>query len=51
MEDEDINKLSPPPLVRFTSIWKAVTNSGKESLPGTKLAIFDTNNLYFFKLE
>ena len=51
MEDKDITTISPPPLVRFISIWKAVANGGKKFLSSIKLAIFNANNLYYFKLE
>ena len=51
VEDEDIDKLSPPPPARFTSIWRAVAGNRNESLPGIKSAMFNTNNLYFFELE
>ena len=48
MEDEDVDS---PPLARFASVWKAVTSSKNKSLPGTKLAVFNTKNIYYFKLD
>ena len=51
VEDKDIGLPLPPPPARFTSIWKVVTSSKNESLPGTKLAIFNTKNIYYFKLD
>ena len=52
VEDKDID-LSPPPLppIRFISVWKAVTSNKNKSLPGIKLAIFNTKNIYYFKLD
>jgi len=59
VEDEDIDSLpspsppspSPPPPARFISVWKAVTSSKNKSLPGIKLAVFNTKNIYYFKLD
>lgn len=54
VEDEDVGlllPLPPPPPARFTSVWKAVTNNRKESLPGIKLAIFNTKSIFYFKLD
>ena len=52
MEAEDDDASTPPPLIiRFTSVWKAVTASGWEVLPGTKLAVFNVNDLFIFQLE
>ena len=51
VEDEDVDSPPPPPPVRFTSVWKAVAGGKNESLPGTKSAIFDTKNIYYFKLD
>jgi len=53
VEDEDVDSPPPPPPppTRFTSIWKAVTSSKNKSLPGIKLAVFDTKNIYYFKLD
>ena len=52
VEDKDIGSPPPPPPpVRFISVWKAVIGSGKESLPSMKSAVFDTKNIYYFKLE
>lgn len=42
---------SPPPPPRFISVWKAVASGVKESLPGTKSAVFDTKNIYYFELD
>ena len=52
-EHKDSDTLSPllPPPVRFTSVWKATVSGGKETLPGIKSAIYNTNNLYLFQLE
>src|SRR5206468_69134 len=51
-DDEDTSTLSPLLLlVHFTSVWKAVAAGGKEVLPGTKSAVFDTDNLFLFQLE
>jgi len=51
VEDEDVGLPPLPPPARFTSVWKAVTGSGKESLPGIKSAVFNTKNRYYFELE
>src|SRR5689334_8812957 len=50
VEDEDAGS-STPPLARFTSVWKAVAAGGKETLPGTKSAVFNVNDLFLFQLE
>jgi hypothetical protein len=49
-EDDDANT-PPPPLIRFTSVWKAVTAGGREVLPSTKSAVFNVDNLFIFQLE
>jgi hypothetical protein len=52
VEDEDVGSPPPlPPLARFTSVWKAVIGSGKEPLPGIRLAVFDTKSICYFKLD
>ena len=51
VEDEDVDSPPPPPPVRFISVWKAVIGSKSKSLPGIKLAIFNTKNIYYFKLD
>jgi len=52
VEDKDIDLLPPlPPPVRFTSVWKAVISSKNKSLPGTKSAMFNTKNIYYFELD
>ena len=53
VEDKDIGSSPPPPPppARFISVWKAVTGGRKESLPSIKSAVFDTKNIYYFKLE
>ena len=54
VEDKDIDSPpspSPPLLIRFTSVWKAVTSSKNKSLPSIKLAVFNTKNIYYFKLD
>lgn len=50
VEDEDAGSTTPP-LARFTSVWKAVAAGGKETLPGTKSALFNVNDLFLFQLE
>jgi len=52
VEDEDID-LPPPqlPPARFISVWKAVISSKNKSLPGIKSAVFNTKNIYYFKLD
>jgi len=47
-KDLDTLSPSPPPPVRFISIWKATISGRKETLPATKSAIYNTNNLYLF---
>ena len=55
VEDKDIGLPlllpSPPPPARFSSVWKAVICSRKESPPSTKLAIFNTKSIYYFELD
>ena len=51
VEDEDVGSPPPPPPARFISVWKAVTGSGKESLPGTRSAIFNTKSIFYFELD
>jgi len=51
VEDEDVDSPPPPPPARFISVWKAVASSKNESLPGTKSAIFNTKNIYYFELD
>jgi len=54
VEDKDIDSspsLLPPSLARFISVWKAVMSSKNKSLPGIKLAVFNTKNIYYFKLD
>jgi len=53
VEDKDVGlpPPPPPPSVRFTSVWKAVIGGGKESPPGTRLAVFNTKSIYYFKLD
>ena len=52
VEDEDTGLLLPLLLpARFISVWKAVIGNRKEFLPGMKSAIFNTKNIYYFKLE
>ncbi|KAF2184804.1 hypothetical protein K469DRAFT_688413 [Zopfia rhizophila CBS 207.26] len=61
-EDEDVEQAvecegeyagtpTPPPPARFTSVWKAVAASGRETLPGTKSAVFNADNLFLYLLE
>ena len=50
-EDSSILLPLPPLPIRFTSVWKATIYSKKETLPGIKSAIYNTNNLYLFQLE
>ena len=47
-KDEDIGTPSPPPPARFTSVWKAVTASRREALPGIKSAVYDTDSIFLF---
>ena len=51
VEDEDVGSPSPPPPVRFTSVWKAVIDGGKESLPSIRSPIFNTKSIYYYKLD
>jgi len=54
VEDKDIDLPLLPSLllpICFTSIWKAVLSSKNKSLSGIKLAIFNTKNIYYFKLD
>ena len=56
VEDEDVGSPPPPPPpppppARFISVWKAVAGDVRESLPGKKSAVFDTQNIYYFELD
>ena len=51
VEDKDVGLLLLLPPARFTSIQKAITGSGKESLPGIRSALLDTKSIYYFKLD
>ena len=51
VEDKDVGSPLLLPPTRFTSVWKAVIGSKKESLLGIKLAVFNTKSIYYFKLE
>ena len=48
VEDDDVEELPVEP-VRFMSVWKAV--NGKEILPGTQSAMFDSNTIYLTAIE
>ena len=48
VEDDNVEELLVE-LVRFMSMWKAV--NGKETLPGTRLAMLDTNTIYLTAIE
>ena len=50
-KDLDTLLLSLPPPVCFISIQKVTISGRIESLPSTKLNIYNTNNLYLFQLE
>ncbi len=51
VENEDVGLPLLLPLIYFTSVWKAVIGNEKESLLGTRSAIFNTKSIYYFELN
>jgi hypothetical protein len=48
-DGDDVEELPLPAPVRFMSVWKAV--NGKETLPGTRLAVLTEGTIYPSSIE